>query len=306
MTDTIETNADTSLENETQNVENTEPADVDTSDTESEVSNNEPVNDEVNEENQTQEGKYKTLEQANKAYADLEKKLGEQSTELGELRKLAERVKEQEAKAKEEALQNAQDNGFNSVIEYENHNELVSFIADEYEKCLSECSYPDEVKNLLEQYRQTPDKEILKAIKSEFDLDTVERIALDTKVKERELQDRIYKEVEASANNYLNENVKKHADLFQNPAFTELYGEAFRAYGTNLDTDRFINLMNAFADFKIKSAGINNGVINDNKSATDEIAGLTSGGSAAQNNSSEKDILSMSDAEMKREILSKI
>ena len=296
MTETIETNADTSMEVETQEPTN----DVDTSN--SEVNNTEPAETVENTEN---EGKYKTLEQANKAYADLEKKLGEQSTELGELRKLRDEYNAEREKEQQVALQNAQANGFNSVIEYENHAELVNFIADEYEKNLAECAYPDEIQNLLNQYRKTPDDNILKTIENEFDLDTVKRITLEKQAKQTELQQRIYDEVRNSASEYLNENVNKYAEYFKNPAFAELYGEAFRAYGVNLETDKFVNLMNDYENFVLKSAGINNGINNENRNATDEIAGLTAMGSNAQNGS-EKDILTMSDSDMKREILSKI
>lgn len=296
MTETIETNADTSMEVETQEPTN----DVDTSN--GEVNNTEPAETEENTEN---EGKYKTLEQANKAYADLEKKLGEQSTELGELRKLRDEYNAEQEKKQQVALQNAQANGFNSVMEYENHAELVNFIADEYEKNLAECAYPEEIQNLLDQYRKTPDENILKTIENEFDLDTVKKITLEKQAKQVELQQRIYDAVETSAREYLNENVNKYAEYFKNPAFAELYGEAFKAYGVNTDTERFVNLMNDYANFILKSAGINNGITNENKYATDEIAGLTALGSNARNGS-EKDILTMSDSDMKREILSKI
>lgn len=296
-----ETNVDTSMDVETQEPTN----DVDTSN--DEVNNNEPTETGADENSaEITEGKYKTLEQANKAYADLEKKLGEQSTELGELRKLRDEYNAEKEQKQAKELENAQNNGFNSVIEYENHNELVNFIADEYEKNLAECSYPDEVKNLIDQYRKTPNNDILKAIESEFDLDTVKNITINKQAKQGELQQRIYDEVKNSASEYLNQNVNKYSNYFKNPAFAELYGEAFRAYGVKLDSDKFVNLMNSYADFVIKSAGINNGIISDNKNATDEIAGLTDLGGNARNGNSEKDILSMSDAEMKREILSKI
>lgn len=300
MTETIETNTDNSMEIETQEPENA-PETSDNANTDN--SDNGVVNDKEPVETN---GQFNDLAEANKAYAELRKLNGEQSTELGELRKLRDEYNAEREQKQAKALENAQNNGFNSVIEYENHNELVNFIADEYEKNLAECSFPEEVKNLINQYRETPNKDILKAIESEFDLDTVKNITLNKEAKQYELQQRIEDEVKASAKAYLNENVVKYADKFKNPAFEALYGEAFRAYGVNLDSDKFVNLMDSYADFVIKSAGINNGIINDNKNATDEIAGLTAGSGNAQNNSSEKDILSMSDAEMKREILSKI
>lgn len=294
-----ETNVDNSMEIETQEPENapdnTDNADTDNS--QNEVNDKEPAET---------DGQFKDLEAANKAYAELRKLNGEQSTELGELRKMRDEIAAEREQRQAKALENAQNNGFNSVIEYENHNELVNFVADEYEKNLTECAYPDEVKNLIDQYRKTPNNDILKAIKSEFDVDTLEKVTLATKAKEDELQQKIFNEIEASARSFLNENVYKYADRFKNPAFAELYGEAFRAYGVNLDTEKFVNLMDQYGNFIAKTAGIANGINNDNKNATDEISGLTAMGGNAQNNGSEKDILSMSEAEMKREILSKI
>lgn len=294
-----ETNVDNSMEIETQEPENapdnTDNADTDNS--QNEVNDKEPAET---------DGQFKDLEAANKAYAELRKLNGEQSTELGELRKMRDEIAAEREQNQARALENAQNNGFNSVIEYENHNELVNFVADEYEKNLTECAYPDEVKNLIDQYRKTPNNDILKAIKSEFDVDTLEKVTLATKAKEDELQQKIFDEIESSARSFLNENVNKYADRFKNPAFAELYGEAFRAYGVNLDTEKFINLMDQYGNFIAKTAGIANGINNDNKNATDEISGLTAMGGNAQNNGSERDILSMSEAEMKREILSKI
>jgi hypothetical protein len=60
--------------------------------------------------------------------------------------------------------------------------------------------------------------------------------------------------------------------------------------------------MNDYANFILKSAGINNGIVNDNINATDEIAGLTSTGGNTQNTASERSLLDMSDAEMNKVI----
>jgi hypothetical protein len=295
MTETIETNADTSMEVETTQ----EPTDVDTSNV---VNDNEPAEtDTVENTEEVTEGKYKTLEQANKAYSDLEKKLGEQSAELGELRKMRDEYNAEKEQRQAQALANAQNQGFNTVLEYENHNEMVNFIADEFEKNIGECSYPDEVHNLIEQYRKTPDDNILKTIKSEFDIDTIEKIALQSKAKEQELYQKVVNQVKESAGAFLQRNINENAERFQNPAFAELYGEAFLALGENLDTSRFCTLLDNYTASIMKSAQINQGIVNENISATDEIAGLTSTGGNTQA-SSGRNILDLPDAEMKKVI----
>ena len=297
MTETIEAKTDNSMEIETQEPE-TAPVDTDNANTDNSdnvVNDKEPVSD----------GQFNDLAEANKAYAELRKLNGEQSTELGELRKFKEEYNAQKEQEQAEALKTAQNNGFNSVIEYENHEELVNFIADEFTKNVSECSYPDEVQNLIEQYRKTADENILKTIKNEFDIETIEKIALQSKAKEQELYQKVIDQVKESAGAFLQQNISENADRFQNPAFAELYGEAFLALGENLDTKKFCTLLDNYTASILKTAQINQGIVNDNISATDEIAGLTAMGSNNPN-SAEKDILKMSDAEMQREIFKKI
>lgn len=300
MTETIETNADNSMEIETQEPENA-PETSDNADTDN--SDNGVVNDKEPVETN---GQFNDLAEANKAYAELRKLNGEQSTELGELRKLKEEFDAKKMQEEAEALKNAQNNGFNSVIEYENHEELVNFIADEFEKNIAECSYPDEVRNLIQQYRKSADDTILKTIKNEFDVDTIEKIALASKDKENELYQNVIKQVQASAGAFLQKNINENADRFQNPAFAELYGEAFLALGENLDTQRFITLLDNYTTSLLKRNQINQGIVNDNVNATNEIAGLSGGNYSTNSNINEKDILSMSDSEMKKEIFSKI
>lgn len=87
----------------------------------------------------------------------------------------------------------------------------------------------------------------------------------------------------------------KYAKEFENEAFVALYGEALRAYGCDLKTDKFVELMRAYADSVIKQANINNGIGKENADATDEIAGLVN---RAQPSITERDIDKMSDKEL--------
>lgn len=297
-------------------MENEEAIENDVIDTQSDNSDvgsvQEPDNSDNSDENQTQEpdkneseaenkSQFATLEEANKAYVELRKLNGQQSTELGELRKKAQRVDELEQKFSNMQLQEAQENGFNTVIEYQNSKELANHTADEYAKYINECDFPDEMEKLLAEYRKNPSDELLDTIESQFSVGTIKKVAGQSEIFKGQLQNKeneaLLEELRLSASNYLNENVSKYKEDFKNPAFAALYGEAFRAYGCDLDTDKFIKLMREYADSVIKTNGIKNGINQENVNDTDEIAGLHSSG-ANTNSGSGKSLTEMSDKEL--------
>ena len=240
--------------------------------------NQEPENDKK-EDKQQSESKFKSLEEATKSYSELEKKLGEQSNELGDLRKKAELADKLQQQIEEQKLQTAQENGFDSIIEFENHKEVTKFEADEYAKHLSDCEFPDEMVKLLAEYKANPSRELQSTIEAEFSTDTVKNVAGKTALFKGQLQSQqneaLEEEIKQSAIRYLDENVNKYAEEFKNPAFAALYGEAFRAYGCDLQTDEFVKLVKAYGESCVKEAGIKNGIKKENSQATDEMAGLT-------------------------------
>ena len=244
---------------------------------------------------------FATLEEANKAYVELRKLNGQQSTELGELRKKAQRVDELEQRFSNMQLREAQENGFNTVIEYQNSKELANHTADEYAKYINECDFPDEMEKLLAEYRKNPSDELLDTIESQFSVGTIKKVAGQSEIFKGQLQNKeneaLLEELRLSATNYLNENVSKYKDEFNNPAFAALYGEAFRAYGCNLQTDRFVKLMRDYANSVIKTNGIKNGINNENVNDTDEIAGLYNS-SVNTGSGSGKSLTEMSDKEL--------
>jgi hypothetical protein len=273
--------------------------------------NDEPSNDdnsqdddkepESKEETDAEKSRFASIEEATKAHAELQKKLGLQSNELGELRK---RVAEAEQREASKKLQEAQSKGFETISEYENSKEVATFTADKYAEHINECEFPDEMNKLLEEYRKDPSDELLEAIESQFSLGTIKKVAGKTEHFKGELQARdneaLMKEIKDSAANYLNENVSKHQELFKNPAFAALYGEAFRAYGCDLDTDKFVELMVNFAETVKKAEAIKKGINDENDDETSEIAGVSSVGSSGTKGG--KSLLAMSSAELDKRL----
>lgn len=260
--------------------------------------NQEPENNKSNTETKS---KFATLEEATKGYSELEKKLGQQSNELGELRKQAQKAAELEEKFAKMQLQEANDNGFETVAAYQNSKELANFTADKYAEHIRECEFPDEMQRLLEEYRRNPNDELLDTIESQFSVDTIKKVAGQNELYKGQLQEKeneaLRNEIELSAKNYLNESVGKYVDDFKNPAFAALYGEAFRAYGCDLDTDKFVALMRQYADSVIKANGIKKGIAQENANETDEMAGLHSSG-GAKGSGSGKSLTELSDKEL--------
>lgn len=247
-----------------------------------------PENAADNSEEQKQEpellGKFKSQEELVKAYQQLEKLNGQQSNELGDLRKKAELADKLQEQINSQKLAEANNKGFETVKEYENHKELNKFVADAYRKHLDECEFPDEMENLLKELEKSSSnsKELIETIESQFSLDTIKAVAIgkdkfNGQLEEKELQAQ-KDEIINSAKNYLNETVNKHLKEFENPAFNELFGEAFLAYGETLQTDRLINLLHQYVDYVNKANGIESSIYKQNSEATDEISGASNTG----------------------------
>lgn len=263
-------------------------------------SNQEPEHN--NEDDNTNTGsKFATLEEATKSYSELQKKLGQQSNELGTLRKSAERVKELEQQLAGLQLQEAQTKGFETVRDYQNSKEIAKNTADVFAKYINEVEFPAEMIRVLDEYRKNPSDELLEQIEAQFSVETIKKVAEANAIFKGQLQakenEALKNQIEQSAQQYLEANVGRYSEEFNNPAFAALYGEAFRAYGCDLDTDKFVELMHNYADAVIKAHGIKSGINNENTNDTDEISGLTLGGNA-NSKSGGKSLLDMSEAEL--------
>lgn len=122
--------------------------------------NQEDQADNSQEENQEPEllGKFKSQEELLKAYTELEKLQGTQSAELGELRKKAELADKLQEQINSNQLKEANEHGFETVKDYENHKEMAKFEANAYRKHIRECDYPDEMEELLRELEKNPSK----------------------------------------------------------------------------------------------------------------------------------------------------
>lgn len=285
-------------------VDNSEPVNTDNSDKQLQQEQaGEPTHNQ-----DQQKPKFTTFEESLKGYDELEKRLGQQSNELGQLRK---QVKEYQQKE----LELANKNGFETVEDFNNYQldkqdelYLANTIADEYQKRLSQCNYPEDVAKMLNDYRSNPSDELLSEIESEFPVQEVKKLAiLETQIK-GQLEDKknqaLTEETKLKLEGFLNPIVEANIERFKNPAFAKLFGEGVLAYGTNLDVDRYISLIDDYAKSINVANNIKKGIDNDNKSATDEIAGLSFNNNS-NNNVSNKSIDEMSDAELER-LISKV
>lgn len=54
-----------------------------------------------------------------------------------------------------------------------------------------------------------------------------------------------------SSKDLIQESVKKYPEYFADPSFKQIYTEAFRAFGTDLDVDRLVNLIEGYASARI-------------------------------------------------------
>lgn len=287
--ESLDTNSDNSNEFDSQEPTNN----VDNSDNQE---NNEPEN---NEENQ---GKFSSLEESNKAYAELEKKLGEQSNELGELRKQAEAYANLQRELEQKELEKAQAQGFNSVQEWNDSKEIAQFRADELAKHLNSVDYPEEMVNLLAQYRENPSEELYKLIRDEFPVDVLEDVAEKTAIVKGQLQQKQREALDQQAvqqlQGYLEAEVPKYAEELKNPAVVALFAEGLTAYGTNLQTDKFFKLLHDYKNSILQQAGIETGINDENSNDTDELTGITKS-SGQTPNTNEKNVLEMSESELK-------
>lgn len=251
--------------------------------------NQENQADNSQEENQEPEllGKFKSQEELLKAYTELEKLQGTQSAELGELRKKAELADKLQEQINSNQLKEANEHGFETVKDYENHKEMAKFEANAYRKHIRECDYPDEMEELLRELEKNPSKELRDTIKSQFSLDTIENVAGEKKLFEGQLEAKekqaLYDELESSARVYLDETVPKYAKEFENPAFKQIFGEAFRGFGVELKTDVLVDLLHKYVEFANKANNIKSEINKENSSATDAIAGVANVGGGKGN-----------------------
>lgn len=300
---------DEDLDNSEDNLDNEPSDDEDNFESDDE---NEPNDSDNNQQQKQDKPKFDTLEKALEGYKNLESKLGEQSGELGELREKAKRLEELE----KQQLEFVKSKGFETVEAYNNAQaqeqatrNLASIEVQLYKQHLQECDYPDEVAKLLDQYEQNPTDDLKEIIDGEFTVATHKAIAKQLSLYEGQVsakQEEAYRQqLEAQATTFLQNEIARYPEEFNNPSFVNLYGEAFKLAGTDLNTDLFINLVSEFRNSVVKETLAKHNIKVANDTAKDEMSGTAPNSTTNISNQSEgKDILDMSESEI-REVLRK-
>ena len=163
--ETVETDADTSI---------TEPTNVETAETETEagVTNSE--------EERLYAGKYKSVEELEKGYAETQKFVNKANEFEKKYNQLLERQQQEYQKAQAERLHQAQTRGFNSV-EQQEISDQVTLMEFEYYANNMNGLHPDtieQVRSNLLQYYQTGHKAYLDEAKRYYPSDFIEQVAL--------------------------------------------------------------------------------------------------------------------------------
>lgn len=245
---------------------------------------------ETNSENDLILGKFKDVDDLANAYQNIQSQQGQQAKELGDLRRKAQ---EYESFEEQKQLFEAQKEEFARMLGFSSSQELATsqaynqyesdlarFTANEYAKYLGSTA-SDELKNLILTYSNTVNpyqrKSLLEQIEYEFSPDIVKQV-------DRQVQ-KFKAQIEAQQNQAQFESLKKDAqaylenvfqkydtpEYFKNDKFYSLYSEAFKALGTNLDTNEFINLLESYVQSRIDNHSKNIKAKVENDNATDAL-----------------------------------
>lgn len=300
----------TFVETETENLEDVqeqEPVDTDNSDVEQpDKPDTEEEQQEVDNDKELILGKFKSQEDLIKAYTSLEQAQGKKAQEFADLKAKAEKLSQLEKQQQEIAELYGFENveALNSYqMQKKVDKDLANFVADEYAKHLNQCEYPDEMKELLLQYKQNPNAELLNTIKNEFPLDVIENVAVNINTHKGQLEQlkhqALEKEEYERAGNYLKETIAKYDDerYFQNENFRTLYTELFKAFGTDLNTDYTVQEIEKYVQSRIQLHEKNKSKKRENDNVTSSFSGLNddSAGSGTS-----KSVLDMSPEELSK------
>lgn len=298
------------VETETDNLEDVqkqEPVDTDNSDVEqSDKPDTEEEQQEVDNDKELILGKFKSQEDLIKAYTSLEQAQGKKAQEFADLKAKAEKLSQLEKQQQEIAELYGFENveALNSYqMQKKVDKDLANFVADEYAKHLNQCEYPDEMKELLLQYKQNPNAELLNTIKNEFPLDVIENVAVNISTHKGQLEQlkhqALEKEEYERAGNYLKETIAKYDDerYFQNENFRTLYTELFKAFGTDLNTDYTVQEIEKYVQSRIQLHEKNKAKKIENDNVTSSLSGLNDDSTGS---GSSKSVLDMTPEELSK------
>lgn len=98
--------------------------------------------------------------------------------------------------------------------------------------------------------------------------DALSKIFQVLKEKKEEIENDKRLKTEYLSNSLANYNTENY---LLNPEFTELYSEAFNALGTNLDTEKFVNLLDKYVASRIQSHLRQSSAKEENENLTDSM-----------------------------------
>lgn len=254
-------------------------------------------------------GKFNSDEDVRNGYLELEKKTTQLSQEKSEWEKEKALLQEKAQQAEQQQLNVAKMYGYSSVDELNNYlkeqetnTQLAQFTANEYAKFLNSVDYPDDVRDMLLKYQQNPDKALLENIEAEFPLETIKQVSENVAYYKGQLanqrQQALMNEERAYLENYLQETITKHKDVFEDKNVVALFGEAFKQLGA-FDSDIFIQHIKEVQKSAIQNYLTKQKADKENSEALSALEGLnpTSNGC----NTGEKSVLEMTPDELRRE-----
>lgn len=221
-----------------------------------------------------------------KSYKELEPLINEKAAWQKERAELL-KVKEQLDNINKMNETKAQEAGYESARDMQASYELAYLEANEYAKYLQFTENPEEVREMLIEYANNPNPDLLEEIELEFAPEVNKRVAVFSdrekqKYEQQKVQERntIYM---AGIEDIISKSVDAHEELFRYEPFKNMFVNTLQKYGSNFtyeDAEVLMNTMEEMkglflADFE-KQAGIKL----QNKKATDALAALDNYGSA--------------------------
>lgn len=269
---------------------------------------NEDDNSEEAEKNKKILGKFDTDEDVRNSYLELEKKTTQLSQEKALWEKEKAELTEKANIAQKQQLEIAKLYGYSSVDELnnylkelENNTHLAQFTANEYAKYLNKVDYPDDVKAMLLQYQQNPSNELLENIEAEFPLETIKQVAENVAFFKGQLanerQQAQMNEERTYLENYLQETIAKHKDVFEDKNVVALFGEAFKLLGA-FNSDIFFQHIK-----EVQKSAVQNYIakLKANKENSDALSALEGLSPSSDGGIVEKSVLDMTPDELRRE-----
>lgn len=213
--------------------------------------------------------------------------------------------KEQFEKQQQQYEENARQQGFNSIEDMEHNYELANLTANEYAKYLRYTEEPEKVRQMLIDYANNPNDELLNDIEFEFPSEAIKRVTVAQERQKQYYQSIASKQAEtqklSNIENVIKYAVEKHNDIFDYEPFKQLFINTLNRYGdsfTNDDAEMLIGTMVQMKDLFQKEFEKQSNKDLQNKQATDAAASINTANSAPATSQKDPDISKMSDKQL--------